>query len=694
MAARRRLHRNYHPQHTGAAFGGPPGGKARAVAYACNAMRAVPRKSRQGIALGDWAEECASLLGFEFETAAPDELMDSFTPKPQPRDVWQKLQETLAAAALALKASAVVSPLLSTLCRDMALDRLDAEILQLMLDYETCRPVEKLWDRLSDAEGEATCLLGQPEDTIAARFAAVSALRESGLLRIDQVSGVSLLPRLVFMARQSHAEASEVRSALLGPQQAASLSLADFAHLGADAERVVALLRGALADRAKGIVVVLHGPAGTGKTELAKTLAAAIGVPLHAVGETDERGGEPSREERLADLQMAQRLLAKAEPALLLFDEAEDLFGEANDLFSLFGQRRSAGSRAFMHRLLETGAAPMIWTANSLNAFGPAILRRMTACLEVKVPPAAVRSRIWEQAAVAEGVNAAPDALARLARRLPAAPALARSAMRAARLAGGDADTVAWALSGVSTAMNGGRPLPEADTPARFDPALVNADEDLAGLADRLSGSAAPRNVSLLLSGPSGSGKSAYARFLAERMGLEVVQKRASDLLGKYVGETEKRIAAAFAEAADAGAFLIFDEADSLLADRGLAQRSWEVAQVNEMLTWMECHPLPICCTTNFLQHVDKAAMRRFLFKASFGPLSAAQCAAAFAGILGHPPPPGLSRLDRLTPADFTLVRRMAAVQGTLDDPARLLAALEREQAAKGGAGHRIGFAA
>ena len=63
--------------------------------------------------------------------------------------------------------------------------------------------------------------------------------------------------------------------------------------------------------------------------------------------------------------------------------------------------------------------------------------------------------------------------------------------------------------------------------------------------------------------------------------------------MSMWVGGTERNIADAFAEARDAEAFLVFDEADSLLADRRLAERHWEVSQVNEMLTWMESHPYP-----------------------------------------------------------------------------------------------------
>jgi transitional endoplasmic reticulum ATPase len=142
---------------------------------------------------------------------------------------------------------------------------------------------------------------------------------------------------------------------------------------------------------------------------------------------------------------------------------------------------------------------------------------------------------------------------------------------------------------GIARAIGGGRaPAPVAERPSSYDPALVNADQDLQALADIVARPGAPSAMSFLLSGPPGTGKSAWVRYLADRMGLEVLQKRASDLLGPFVGETEANIAAAFAEARESGAFLIFDEADSLLGDRGGAERSWEVSQVNEMLTWME----------------------------------------------------------------------------------------------------------
>ncbi len=157
--------------------------------------------------------------------------------------------------------------------------------------------------------------------------------------------------------------------------------------------------------------------------------------------------------------------------------------------------------------------------------------------------------------------------------------------------------------------------------------------------------------MSLLLSGrPAGTGKNAWVRHLAQRLGLEVLQKRASDLLGPFVGETEANIAAAFTEAGETGAFLVFDEADSLLGDRGGAVRSWEVSQVNEMLTWMEQHPLPFACTTNLPDRLDPASLRRFLVKLRFGWMTTAQARSAFRRFFQMDAPDGFDALGTLPP--------------------------------------------
>jgi transitional endoplasmic reticulum ATPase len=75
-----------------------------------------------------------------------------------------------------------------------------------------------------------------------------------------------------------------------------------------------------------------------------------------------------------------------------------------------------------------------------------------------------------------------------------------------------------------------------------FDPTLSSADVNLAELAERVR--AAPtKALSFCLSGSPGTGNSAYARHLAEKLEMEPLDKRYSDLISSYLGDSEKAIA-------------------------------------------------------------------------------------------------------------------------------------------------------
>jgi SpoVK/Ycf46/Vps4 family AAA+-type ATPase len=134
---------------------------------------------------------------------------------------------------------------------------------------------------------------------------------------------------------------------------------------------------------------------------------------------------------------------------------------------------------------------------------------------------------------------------------------------------------------------------------------------------------------------------------------------------------------------------LLIDEADALLQDRRYAVRSWEVTQVNEMLTWMEEHPLPFVCTTNRIDLLDPATLRRFTFKLQFDLMSSVEAGRVFARFFGCSAPAGLP--EGLSPGDFETVRRKADLLGPVG-PARLVEWLEEEVAAKGGRPVRLGF--
>jgi SpoVK/Ycf46/Vps4 family AAA+-type ATPase len=268
---------------------------------------------------------------------------------------------------------------------------------------------------------------------------------------------------------------------------------------------------------------------------------------------------------------------------------------------------------------------------------------------------------------------------------------VARLALRTARLAGGAAADAQAAARSLLLGLRGGRSLAPSLAGGALDLALYESEVAIAPLMDRLSAPGAESDFSLLLTGPPGTGKTALAAHVAERLDRPLKVKRASDLLSKWVGETEANIAEAFAEARDEGAVLLFDEADSLLLDRGDAQRSWEITQVNEMLTWMDSHPLPFVAATNFARRLDPAALRRFVFKLELKALSADSAKRAFERFFGKPAPEGLAEVGGLTPGDFAVVSRQLRYrpEATAGEIVALLAA---EAKAKPEPVAKIGF--
>jgi AAA+ superfamily predicted ATPase len=674
-------------------------GTRLALDYAIGLHRAVDRRMPEALALAQWLAQHADTFGLP-DTAVPDDDRPSSRRRGVTAQDWSKIGASLARAAVGpvVATDAPADRWVAAIADRLALDTLDVRILELALHYKFDQRIERLFDAIGECRtgtsgfrsdiGLIALLLQASPPDVATRLTAQARLLATGLLQLDGHGQMTVLARLVSLLRRDVLPGTDLYDQLLGAIASEPLPWEAFTHLGREAEVAASILTAAVGARESGINILLHGPPGTGKTAFAATLAARVGVRLRPVVEEDEDGDEPQRYQRLAGLQLAQRLAVPGQ-TLLLFDEAEDLFVARSMAFD----EPVASSRVFVHRLLERMAVPTIWTANDIGALGPAVLRRMTMCLELRVPNLAARTRLWRRMGETEGVALADADAAHLARLVPAAPAVAAAALRATRLVGGGAETARLIVEGVARAVRGGSlPAPEPEQDAAYDPSLVNADCDLAALTADLLREGAPRAVSFLLSGPPGAGKSAWVRHLAGRMGMPVLHKRASDLLDAYVGATEHNIAGAFAEARDTNAFLVFDEADSLLLERADAVRSWEISQVNEMLTWMESHALPFACTTNLADRLDRASLRRFLVKLRFDWLTQAQARLAFRRFFGLPAPAALDDLRRLTPADFALVRRRAAVRGGETDPATLLRLLAAECEGRVGGRGPVGF--
>lgn len=124
------------------------------------------------------------------------------------------------------------------------------------------------------------------------------------------------------------------------------------------------------------------------------------------------------------------------------------------------------------------------------------------------------------------------------------------------------------------------------------------------------------KGVSMLFWGVPGTGKTLMAQAIADYLGKSLTTITASDVLSKWVGESEKTITQIFQKAKHD--VLLFDECDSLLFSRQSASHSWEVSQVNVLLHELENHEGVTIFTTNHTGKLDKALDRRIALRVMF----------------------------------------------------------------------------
>jgi len=205
----------------------------------------------------------------------------------------------------------------------------------------------------------------------------------------------------------------------------------------------------------------------------------------------------------------------------------------------------------------------------------------------------------------------------------------------------------------------------------------------------------------LCLYGASGTGKTAFARWLSETINQPLLIKRGSDLISPWVGETEQNLAKAFHEAEEQQAVLLLDEVDGLLQDRRQATKSWEISQVNEFLVQMESFNGIVVATTNRFEELDQAALRRFDFKMHFDFLNYEQCFALLENVCAQlkiecqekQVKQKLQNLDRLAAGDFAVIVRQSCFHPFKDVHA-VLQHLADEMAVKYKSSQSIGFTA
>ena len=441
------------------------------------------------------------------------------------------------------------------------------------------------------------------------------------------------------------------------------LKLKDYKHLSKDIDILVPYLDNALATKQSGVNILLYGKPGTGKTELTKVIAKKLKTKLFEVSYADEDDAPIDGTARLKAYKSAQALLSNKK-TLLMYDEAEDIFESGGGFFSPPTRQKD---KAWINRVLETNSIPTIWITNNIYSIDNALVRRFDMSIEIPIPVKSKREEIIKNYS-----NNLLDVktVKTLAKNENIAPALIATTAKVISAIDTKDSTKAFThlLSNTLKAQGYGEIKKESNEnslPSIYNPNYVNTTTDLNELTKGIKETGSAR---LCLYGTPGTGKSAFGKYLAEMLDKPLLLKKGSDLICKWLGGTETNIANAFKEASEENAVLVFDEVDSFLTDRTQAKQSWEVTQVNEMLVQMENFDGVFIATTNLMDNLDKASLRRFDLKLEFDYLKSEQAWKMFQEFsrelklskVKEKYKRDIQRLKALTPGDFAAVVRQS----------------------------------
>ena len=602
----------------------------------------------------------------------------------------------------------------------VGLDEAELRVLRFALLFASAKTLDTIADECNAQMNEMESIdfvarvAGMDNDAVAGALSRRGRLRRSGLLTATRMSAADLASwlktphALTGVVFEPHPDPARLATSLFEPVVPSALGTEDFAHLAERVELLRRYLAGAVAARTPGVNVLLWGPPGTGKTELGRYLVEHAGADGFEVTTVDVDGDPIDTRERFHSYRLGQAMLEQRPRSILLFDEVEDVISDAG--FETQGFRGASPlTKGLLNRTLESNPVPAIWITNTTLGVDTAFLRRFDLVLKLDNPDDEAKRRIAER--TLDGIDVEARTLERMMAREAIGPAhldkLRRVVERLELRSADEIDPVAHAVMDgdleavhelpLTLPKDGGR-RPGHALP--YDATLLNADSDL----ERIAGGVTPdASLRLCLYGPPGTGKTAWARHLAERTGRPITVTHQHEIRDCYVGETEKRLARAFREAERQGAVLVFDEVDSFLQDRGGAHQHHEVQAVNQFLTCLETYEGLLVCSTNLLDGLDPATLRRFDFKVRFDyltPEQAARLPAMIADSLGMTPFGAAERAAArralagaaLTPGDAEVLRRRYRALGETPDVARMIEDLRGEARFRTRGAGRMGF--
>ena len=392
--------------------------------------------------------------------------------------------------------------------------------------------------------------------------------------------------------------------------------------------------------------VLVHGPQQANVRSVAAAAAARAGLRPYRIRVADLPGGALDREALLRRLER-ETVLAGCAWAVDLTGTAPDSAGAAWDLVGLDAPVIVLADSAdgADGRPAGSGRLPRV----SVPRLGLAH-RRELLDVAVRGAPAAPRKVTDAELDAAAGVfDLDVDAAADVTIEVAAGHPLWEACRRTGRAGfGGMARVLVPAATWADLVL----PEPQLAQLRALVAALRHRRRVLAdwgfGARRRGIGTAA------LFAGPSGTGKTLAAEVVAGAVGLDLVHVDLSQVVSKYIGETEKNLARLFDAAEDAGAVLLFDEADTLFGRRTEVRDShdrYANLEVGYLLQRMEQFAGLAVLTTNDRAALDPAFARRLQYIVTFPYPEPAVRAALWRVAL-----PAAAPTDGLDPAELAAV--------------------------------------
>jgi SpoVK/Ycf46/Vps4 family AAA+-type ATPase len=477
----------------------------------------------------------------------------------------------------------------------------------------------------------------------------------------------------------------------------ADLTINDFPHLLDDIDDLQVFIQQVCKSQTKGINILIYGPEASGKTQFIKALADRLDLALYEISFSVAK--KTPMETLLSTISRAQHLLEGDKKNLLLVDDLQNQF--ENDSSDFMDSGSSASLKHLVNTSIGKNQLPTIWVTNRLDIFSYRDLSRFSYCLELKKPTRAMRQDFLRKKMGNSNISESWIVKTAMKENVPF-ETLEKIANFTKLVCSSKENQSAEVVFDKALAK-ANKFLKSADSAAsiysaeQYNQDFINADVDLVYVTDALKGHSEAR---ICLSGPPGCGKTGYAHHLAYLLDKPVITKKGSDILGRYLGDTEQNLAGAFQEAKSRDALLLIDEVDGLLSNRQDAQRNWEVSIVNELLTQIDTFKGLLVVTTNLFEKLDPAAMRRFDLKVKFDYLNNKQIEQFWDMYIEQHSLKNDDQIRQdamcmkeLTPGDFANIERQSKFM-PLKDAGDLIGRLKKEASFKReqGEGKAIGF--